>query len=104
MPKKGKSRKDRKTQAQLRMKRAGVIPFFDPVREMSADIHARAFSARSPKMFGLIDLDQLPKLWEDWDGAAHEAGIALRMHADIPYLAKESEGMWRRAVDDWTKG
>ena len=84
-----------------RLNRIGFIPFHDPVASISDQIHARSFSARSPKMFDLAD--QLPP-GEDRDGAAHECGIALRIHAGIPQFAKCSESTWQCAVDDFTKG
>ena len=83
-------------------KRAGNIPFADPVAAISEQIHSRSFSARAPKMFDLVD--GMAGTAEDRAGAAHECAIALRQHAGVPFFGKSSHSMWAQTVTDWTDG
>ena len=108
MPKKGKSRKEVLDRwAKWKARHPGES-YVDPVFSITERIHDRAKSARSPFMFELADklmsydMDKL-KFSEDWGGAAHDCGIALREEAGITEFANYSEVMWRYAIEDWTK-
>jgi hypothetical protein len=106
MPKKGHSRKDRKSQAIKRMARAGIIPESAPIMIRSAEtIHARANRLDGPTMFAVVDrfaYDNKPgQMSPEYSSMAHEAACALREKADIPQFGKRQSSQWDRARDLW---
>lgn len=72
----------------------------DPVIAIAPEIHNRADKLTGPKMFDLVD--PLPIFSEDWDGAAHECGMALRDEAATPQFAKANESTWNITQDEYT--
>lgn len=80
---------------------------------MAPEIQTRANDIRAPRMFELADRllpSSFPNtaheraLYEDWEGAAHEAACALREQAGIPQFGKRNESVWNRTIDNWMIG
>jgi hypothetical protein len=87
----------------IQAKRKAIFSFGS---EDSDKIHDRANNIAMPKMFDVVDkfaeLNKPSQMSEEYSGAAHESGCALREEASVRQFGKRQEHQWDYVVDEYT--